>query len=59
MHTQRIKLPDVYAQHSVLIVPTTLMSLAGDGILANGNNMLSQQVQQGDDSPHEEHLPLS
>ena len=59
MHTQRMKLPDVYAQHRALIVPTTLMSLAGNGVLINGNNMLSQHVKQGDDSPHEEHLPLS
>lgn len=35
MHTQCMKPPDVYAQHSVLIVPTMLMSLAGNGVLAN------------------------
>ena len=36
MHTQGMKLPDVYAQHSALIVPITLMSLAGNGVLING-----------------------
>ncbi len=51
MHTQCMKPPDVYAQHSVLIVPTMLMSLAGNGVLANGNNLMFQQVKQ-EDSPH-------
>ena len=44
MYTQRMKQPDVYAQLSVLIVHIVLMSLAGDSVLANGNNLVLEQV---------------
>ncbi len=53
-----MKQPDVYAQLSVLTVPIVLMTLAGNGVLANGNNLMFEQVKQPD-SPHGGRLPLS